>query len=124
MLGRRDPLARSRSQGRVWRWLCRPVLAAENGDTSKLIHVRNSEAELEEVIALTQLSLEEAARRLMEPVEIHHIGKSRPESWTGCFWAPSLIIPNRPNPHHYAGLNKAGFEIFYYSRPVIGLSES
>ena len=39
-----------------------------------------SKAELEEPIALPQLSLEEAARRLMEPVEIHHIDKPRRES--------------------------------------------
>ena len=37
-------------------------------------------AELEEPSALPQLSLEEAARRLMEPVEIHHIDKPRRES--------------------------------------------
>ena len=38
-----------------------------------------SKAELEEPITLPQLSLEEAARRLMEPVEIHHIDKPRCE---------------------------------------------
>ena len=39
-----------------------------------------SKAELEEPITLSQLSLEEAARRLMETVEIHHIDKPRRES--------------------------------------------
>ena len=39
-----------------------------------------SKAELEESITLPPMSLEEAARRLMEPVEIHHIDKPRRES--------------------------------------------
>ena len=39
-----------------------------------------SKAELEEPITLPQMSLEEAARRLMEPVEIHHVDKPRRES--------------------------------------------
>ncbi len=39
-----------------------------------------SKAELEESITLPPLSLEEAARRLMEPVEIHHIDRPRRES--------------------------------------------
>ena len=39
-----------------------------------------SKAELEEPITLPQLSLEEAARRLMEPVGIHHIDKPGRES--------------------------------------------
>ncbi len=39
-----------------------------------------SKAELEESITLPPLSLEEAARRLMEPVGIHHIDKPRRES--------------------------------------------
>ena len=39
-----------------------------------------SEAELEEPITLPKMSLEEAARRLMEPVEIHRIDKPRHES--------------------------------------------
>ena len=40
---------------------------------------QSSNAELEEPITLPQLSLEEAARRLMEPVDIHHIDKPRRE---------------------------------------------
>ena len=39
-----------------------------------------SKAELEESITLPQMSLEEAARGLMEPVEIHYIDKPRRES--------------------------------------------
>ena len=39
-----------------------------------------SKAELEEPITLPPMSLEEAARRLMEPVEIHHIDKPRRQS--------------------------------------------
>ena len=39
-----------------------------------------SKAELEESITLPQISLEEAARRLMEPVEIHYIERPRRES--------------------------------------------
>ena len=39
-----------------------------------------SKAELEESITLPPLSLEEAARRLMEPVEIHYIDKPQRES--------------------------------------------
>ncbi len=39
-----------------------------------------SKAELEESIPLPQMSLEEAARRLMEPVEIHYIDRPRRES--------------------------------------------
>ena len=39
-----------------------------------------SKAELEEPITLPRMSLEEAARRLMEPVEIHHIDKPRRQS--------------------------------------------
>ena len=39
-----------------------------------------SKAELEESITLPRMSLEEAARRLMEPVEIHHIDRPRRES--------------------------------------------
>ena len=39
-----------------------------------------SKAELEEPITLPQMSLEEAARRLMEPVEIHHIDEPERES--------------------------------------------
>ena len=39
-----------------------------------------SKAELEEPITLPQMSLEKAARRLTEPVEIHHIDKPRRES--------------------------------------------
>jgi hypothetical protein len=48
----------------------------------ELVHptYQPSKAELEESIALPQMSLEEAARRLMEPVEIHHIDKPRRES--------------------------------------------
>ena len=38
-----------------------------------------SKAELEESITVPQMSLEEAARRLMQPVEIHHIDKPRRE---------------------------------------------
>ena len=38
-----------------------------------------SKAELAESITLPPMSLEEAARRLMEPVEIHHINKPRRE---------------------------------------------
>ena len=39
-----------------------------------------SKADLERPITLPQISLEEAARRLMEPVEIHHLDKPRRES--------------------------------------------
>ena len=39
-----------------------------------------SKAELEESVTLPPISLEEAARKLMEPVEIHHIDKPRRES--------------------------------------------
>ncbi len=39
-----------------------------------------SKAELEESITLPQMSLGEAARRLMEPVEIHYIERPRHES--------------------------------------------
>lgn len=39
-----------------------------------------SKAELEESITLPQMSLEETARWLMEPVEIHHIDQPRRES--------------------------------------------
>ena len=42
VLGLRDPPARSWRQGRVWRRLCRPVLAAQNSDTPKSTDVRNS----------------------------------------------------------------------------------
>jgi len=38
-----------------------------------------SQAELEESISLPPMSLEEAVRRLMEPVEIHHIDKPQRE---------------------------------------------
>ena len=38
-----------------------------------------SKAELEESISLPPMLLEETARRLMEPVEIHHIHKPQPE---------------------------------------------
>ena len=37
-------------------------------------------AELEEPIKLPRLSLEEAARRLLEPVEIHYVEKPRREN--------------------------------------------
>ena len=48
----------------------------------ELVHstYQPSKAELEESITLPPMSLEEAARRLMEPVEIHHIDKPRRES--------------------------------------------
>ncbi len=36
-----------------------------------------SKAELEESISLPQLSLEETARRLMKPAEIHHIARPK-----------------------------------------------
>ncbi len=39
-----------------------------------------SKAELEESITLPRMSLKEAARRLMEPVEIHHIDRPLRES--------------------------------------------
>ena len=39
-----------------------------------------SKAELEEPITLPQMSLEKAASRLTEPVEIHHIDKPRREN--------------------------------------------
>ena len=57
-----------------------------------------SKAEFEEPITLPQMSLEEAAHRLMEPVEILHIDKPRRESSTGCSRAPSLMIPNSKGP--------------------------
>lgn len=56
-----------------------------------------SRAELEEPIWPPQMSLEEATRRFMEPVETHHTSKPRRESQTGCSWAPFLILPF-PNP--------------------------
>ena len=39
-----------------------------------------SKTELEEPISLPQMSLEKAASRLTEPVEIHHIDKPRREN--------------------------------------------
>ena len=48
----------------------------------ELVHptYQPSKSELEESIALPQMSLEEAACRLMEAVEIHYIDKPRRES--------------------------------------------
>jgi len=39
-----------------------------------------SKAELEESLSLPQLSLEEAARRLVRPVEIHYIDRPKRQS--------------------------------------------
>lgn len=44
-----------------------------------------SKAELEESLSLPQLSLQEAARRLVRPVEIHYIDRPKLESLSG--WA-------------------------------------
>lgn len=54
---------------------------------------RPSKAKGEAQIALPQLPLEEAAPKLMEPVDIHQVDKPRRDSKTGCSWALSLMIP-------------------------------